>query len=280
MNNEPKVSIVIPCFNDGIYIKDAVDSALNQTFKDFEIIIVDDGSNIETHNVLKTIVHSKVKLIVQENKGLSAARNIGFEKAKGVYVLTLDADDVFEPSFLEKAVVVLDSYKDVGFVSCFVNSFTELNKPFYKNEPKGGNIENFLFRNNAVGNSLYRKKCWELVGGYDEAMKKGYEDWEFHVAITKRGWRSYIIKEYLFNYRNKPNSMLKISNKNYEEENVKYVFNKHKDIYSINYEKVVDYLLGIALRHKHNEIKRINSIDFKIGRLVLKPLRLFKKLFK
>ncbi len=92
----PKVSVIIPCYNHGKYIDEAVDSILNQTFKDFEIIIVNDGSTDElTNNKLKQYDKPKTFVINKENEGLSVARNTAIKRAVGEYILTLDADDSF-----------------------------------------------------------------------------------------------------------------------------------------------------------------------------------------
>ena len=102
--NKPKlVSIVIPCYNDKEYIEESVNSALNQSYQHFEIIIVDDGSDEKTKKVLSNLHHQKIKLITQVNKGLSAARNVGIAHASGDFILTLDADDFLENSFFLKS---------------------------------------------------------------------------------------------------------------------------------------------------------------------------------
>lgn len=273
-----KVSIIIPCYNDKDYIKEAVQSAINQTYSNTEIIIIDDGSNEATKKVLSGIKCENVELISQENKGLSAARNVGIAKATGDYILTLDADDVFEPTFVEKAVLILDKNDYIGVVSCFCNCFVDLNKVIYKHKPKGGELSDFLYTNNAMGNSLFRKSCWLQAGGFDEQMKNGYEDWEFWISVTKQGWRVYIIHEFLFNYRKKENSMLQNTNQLYEEENYRYVLNKHKNLYVKDFDKTIAFLQKPGLKYKTSEIKRLNSIDYKLGKLILSPVRYVKNL--
>lgn len=279
MENTKLVSIVIPCFNDKEYIEESVNSALSQSYKNTEIIIVDDGSDEATKKVLSRINHKKIKLITQENKGLSAARNIGIANATGDYILTLDVDDIFEPTFLEKAVLILDKNDHIGVVSCFYNYFFDLNKIISKHTPEGGNISDFLYKNNASGNSLFREQCWLDAGGFDEKMKKGYEDWEFWISVTKHGWCVHIIHEFLFNYRKKENSMLQSTNQLYEEENYRYVLNKHKDLYIKDFDKTIAFLQKSGLKYKSNEIKRLNSIDYRLGKLILQPFRYIKRSF-
>ena len=107
MIDKPLISIIIPCYNDAKYIEQSVNSALNQTYSNKEVIVVDDGSNVETKQILKKLEPKLIKLITQENKGQSTARNVGINAAKGEYILTLDSDDYFEPTFLEKLFPVL-----------------------------------------------------------------------------------------------------------------------------------------------------------------------------
>ena len=114
-----KVSVVIPCYNQGAFIDDAVNSVLAQTFSDFEIIIVNDGSTDATTNaLLERYSRPKTTVIHTENQGVCAARNTAIKAAAGKYILPLDADDKIEPTYLEKAVNVFDNHPETGVVWC------------------------------------------------------------------------------------------------------------------------------------------------------------------
>jgi glycosyltransferase involved in cell wall biosynthesis len=279
-SNNPKVSVVIPCYNDENYILEAVQSVLDQTFQDFEIIIVDDGSNEATKKVLANIRSEKIRLITQKNQGLSAARNNGIKVAKALYILVLDGDDTVDAFFLEKAVAILEENQAIGAVSSYCNLFIKNHQVVHKHLPKGGGIADFLFDNNSVSFALFRKKCWEEIGGYDEQMKHGFEDWEFWISMTKRDWNIHIIPEFLFNYRQKKKSMSKDSKMNFRETNLNYIYKKHQKVYRHHFAETVDYLTNLAQRNKKNELKYKSSLDFKIGRFLLFPFRLVKRLFK
>lgn len=274
-----KVTIVIPCYNDKDFIEETLNSVLKQTFQDFQIIIVDDGSNKSTKEVLKKINHPNVSILEQENGGLSNARNNGFKKATGKYILSIDSDDTLDASFLEKAVLILDEKENVSAVSSYCNIFEGSYKIISKHLPKGGGLNNFLFDNNSTSFALIRKSSWELIGGYDENMKDGFEDWEFWISITKGGGYVHMIEEFLFNYRQKSISMSKESKKNHREMNLAYIYKKHKDIYANHFIDVVDFLSELAARNKRNEIKYKTSIDFKIGKIILFPFRALKRMF-
>lgn len=280
----PKVSVVIPCYNDKYYIQETVQSILRQTFQDFEIIVVDDGSNEETKEILRSFNNKKIQILTQINQGVSNARNNGISKSKAEYILVLDGDDIVNEVFLDKAVAILDydNNKKVGAVSSYCNIFEKKDTIIHKHTPIGGGVNNFLFDNNCVSFALIRKECWKSIGGYDEEMKNGFEDWEFWIAMTKRGWDIFMIPDFLFSYRQKKAkiSLDKASKIYYREENLKYIFIKHQDLYQNNFTDAINYLTDLAARNKKNEIKYKNSLEFRIGDLALKPFRFIKQYLK
>ena len=223
------VSIVIPCFNDGQYLDDSVNSALSQSFKDIEVIIVNDGSNDPlTLQKLAAFTDKRITVLHKENGHLSSARNHGIRHSSGKYILTLDADDKFEPSFIEKAVKILDADPAIGGVTCYLKSFG-LKK--FRWKPLGGDVKNFLYRQESCASAMFRKECWEKAGGYDEQMKSGYEDWEYWIRLTSSGYRVHVIKEFLFHYRITSKSMLLTESEPNRETIVNYILEKHKDLY-------------------------------------------------
>ena len=115
----PTVSVVIPCFNQGHFVDEAVDSILAQSFDDVEIIIVNDGSTDgHTNRLLQNYPKERARVLTTANQGLAAARNNGIAAAQGTYILPLDADDRILPGYLAKAVTELDKDPAVGIVYC------------------------------------------------------------------------------------------------------------------------------------------------------------------
>ena len=275
---DPLISIIVPCYNDAQYIEQAVNSALSQTYANKEVIVVDDGSNPETKAILKKLATQITKLIVQENKGQSTARNIGIKEAKGDYILVLDSDDYFEPSFCEKAMTVFQYKKEIKIVTCQANLlFENGSKVLYI--PKGGSISNFIISNSALGTSMFKKEDWRFCGGYDECMRKGFEDWEFFIRLLKSGGEAEVIQEPLYNYRKRSvSTTLKANNIKYDL--LKYIYFKHQDIYTANYELFITHLLNRIEREEIEKIKNAHRLEFKIGMAILKPFRWFKLLLK
>jgi glycosyltransferase involved in cell wall biosynthesis len=123
---EPTVSVVILCYNLGAYLDQAVQSVLDQTLKDFEIIIIDDGSpDPATRRLFTCCQRPKTRILRTENRGQAEARNLGVREARGRYITCLDADDMFEPKFLERTVEVLESDPSIAFASCWLTASGE-----------------------------------------------------------------------------------------------------------------------------------------------------------
>jgi glycosyltransferase involved in cell wall biosynthesis len=268
------VSIIIPCYNDWQYVEQAVNSALNQTYAYKEVIVIDDGSNIKTKEILKKIEPKITKLITQENQGQSKARNVGIEVANGTYILVLDSDDYFEPTFCEKALDVFKNDSDVKLVSCQANLVSKNNKMTLF-EPAGGTIEGFLFSNAALGTSMFKKEDWNSCGRYDETMRKGLEDWEFFVRLLKNGGSAEIIQEPLYNYRKRNDSTTSKANSN-KYELLNYIYTKHKDLYVSNYSLFVGHLLARIEREEQEKFKNLKRIEYKLGYFILRPFRFIK----
>lgn len=203
-----KVSIIIPCYNQAEYLKEAIDSAKAQTIP-CEIIVVDDGS---TDNSLEVAISNTPSMIIQKtNGGVASARNAGIKEAKGEYILTLDADDKITPDFVEKC---LEANNDI--VGTWQQEFGASDRIWeFRDKP----IHNEFLKNNQINCcSLFKKEIWEKIGGYDENMPhQGYEDWDFWLRATKAGYKVTVIPEILFFYRKHGDSMITNTVKHHNE---------------------------------------------------------------
>ncbi|MBZ9632358.1 glycosyltransferase family 2 protein [Salegentibacter sp. LM13S] len=275
----PLLSIIIPCYNDLHFIQKSVDSALGQTYPNKEIIIIDDGSNNATKEILRGIEPMVDLLITQENKGLSSARNAGIKKARGEYILVLDSDDFFEPQFAERALeIIISNPQKYKIITCQAHRFNKKGTIDIFT-PKGGNIKAFLFSNSAIGNSLFKKADWESVDGYDEKMTNGYEDWEFFIRLLKEGGEAFVILEPWFNYRQKENSMRLEANK-VKFDLWEYIFLKHSDLYKNYFDLYTRNFLTKLKEEEREKIKNTARLEFRLGNAILKPLRILKSQLK
>lgn len=200
MNNVlPKISVVIPCYNHGAFLQETLDSLQAQTFSDFEIVVVNDGSTDEaTIVMLQNLSLANTRVFHTINRGVSAARNRGIAEARGEYILPLDADDKIGPDYLELAVTVLETRPDVAIVYCERVLFGEREGveqlPDY--DPRALLVDNCIYPA-----ALFRKTDWKTVGGYSEKMIYGWEDWDFWISISELNKQVVKIAEPLFFYR-------------------------------------------------------------------------------
>ncbi len=193
----PAVSVIIPCYNGGRFLPAALKSLEAQTFRDFETIIIDDGStDPHTRDYLASL-GPQYRVIRQDNRGLPAARNAGFRAARAAFVFPLDCDDTIEPAFLAETYAALRAAPpDVGFISTDEKVFGAIDGIVHRKFDPFAQ----LFHNQLSYSMLFRKSAWEKIGGYNETMREGYEDWEFNVHLIAAGFRAIDVPEPLFNY--------------------------------------------------------------------------------
>jgi glycosyltransferase involved in cell wall biosynthesis len=258
----PKVSVIIPCFNHGKYINAAVESVLGQTYNDFEIIIIDDGSTDKfTKKFLANYKRPKTKIIITQNQGLASARNTGIRNAKGKYILPLDADDKIAPTYIEKAVEVIENNKNIGIVYCLAETFGYKKGSWYIPE---FTQKRMLLRNLIFCSALFKKQDWESVGGYNTKMIRSWEDWDFWLSLISIGCEVYRIPEVLFYYRLTEGSMITTMSRQEQVAMHMQLMRNHKDIFIENSQPLVEFYYRITMSRAYKSIK------FMLGKSALK----------
>lgn len=203
------VSIVIPCHNHARYLRRAVESVLAQTYPDFEIVIVNDGSTDETHDVAEQLIseHSdaNIMLLEQEQQGASRAMNVGVAASSGAYLLTLGADDTIEPEMLAETVAEMDADSKCGIVYTYTTHRCDPDdppEPVFKDavqEYPEFDLAYWVRHNPQLDAcSLTRRTAFDETGGLDPDQFA--EDLDLWLGITKRGWRAKLVPKPLFNY--------------------------------------------------------------------------------
>lgn len=229
MTRSWKVSVIMPCFNHGAFLPEAVASVKGIQREDIELIVIDDGSTDErTRKEMETLCARGIKVIWQKNKGLGAARNAGILAARAEYILPLDADDRLRSEWLDRGIAILDSQPQVGVVYGDAQCFGTRNDrwsvgPF--------ETERLLYWNFIHASALYRRSIWEQNGGYDGTMPvQGLEDWDFWLGALEHGWGFEYIPEVFFDYRRTEESMITRTS-GFEELVKEFVAKKHGLLY-------------------------------------------------
>jgi len=265
--NSPTISIIVPCYNQAQYLDECLQSVLDQTYQDWECIIVNDGSPDNTSEIAKTWLEkdSRFKYIFQGNKGVSAARNNGIKNARGGWILPLDGDDKIEKDYLLFASKKFNENPHI--IYCRAEYFGSRSDEMVLNDCANNDI---LLENNIFCTALYKKSSWKKIGGYDENMIQGYEDWEFWIHLSKHYGSLNIIKlnHIGFYYRIKVLSRNTEAKKRYDNDIKQYIFRKHAEMYCQNISGFYKYFVDSRnlkkengnLREKLNS-KRYKAID-------------------
>lgn len=199
------VSVVVPCFNAGHFLVEAVESALAQQGADVEVIVVDDGSNdpATLEALAKVAAMDRVRCFFQANGGPAAARNRGIREASGEFILPLDADDRFDHRYAAMALDAFRSDPGLGIVYCRALKFGEEQGEWVLPDygPEEMAVDNVIFCS-----AMFRRSDWVAVGGYNEALRRGMEDYDFWLRLLRLGRRVHQLPEPLFHYRILPAS--------------------------------------------------------------------------
>lgn len=279
LENESIVSIIIPCYNQGQYLAEALDSVIAQTYSYWECIVVDDGSSDNSREVALAYAKKdkRISYLYQDNQGVSAARNNAIKNSKGKYILPLDGDDMIAPTYVEKAVSYLMSHEDVKLVYCKARLFGEQNGVW--NLPKY-TYEMVLWKNIIFCTAMFRRSDYDKTKGYNVNMKKGLEDWDFWLSLLSKEDVVYQIDEILFYYRIKQVSRNADIDYSINRELNKQIVRNHSEIYARYLEDIINFHQAENLLHEAVEAKACEirmSTPYRLGKIILTPLRWLKR---
>lgn len=192
------IAVIITCHDLGRMVKEALASVREQTLPAAEVVIIDDGSSdVYTQQVLGRLKQFGTALIRTPNRGVAAARKLGVRITSSSYIVLLDADDLLEPTYLEKAAQILDTRQDLDFVTCAVQAFEGAS---YTWCPPPCTLVETLTRGGPHISTMFGRGLWERVGGFDDKLP-GYEDTDFWIGALKEGCRGEVLEEPLLRYR-------------------------------------------------------------------------------
>lgn len=196
------IDVVIPSYNYGRFLQESIKSVLGQTFQDFHLFIIDDGSTDNTREVVSRyqLLHSNIQYFFQENRGLPAARNTGLKLSTAPFIAFLDADDVWMPEKLEETLKPFYAQPNLGVVYTLIEMVDGWGNHIAQERPctpvRGDVFHQLLFNNSIAGSSssvLVRRECIKKVGSFDESLPS-CEDWDLWLRIARFFPFDYIAK--------------------------------------------------------------------------------------
>ena len=291
MSISDKISIIVPCYNQAQYLPEALDSVLEQSYHNWECIIVDDGSPDNTFEIANRYceIDKRFKYLHKENGGISSARNAGINIATGKYILPLDADDYIHKDYISKAMAEFTNDTSVDVVYSYGRFFGASNGDMNVHY---SSYETIILWNQVFCSAIYDRLDFLKTGGYNTDMRDGLEDWEFWVRFLADK-KVFQIPEVLFYYRIK-----EVSRNQQVDANIKMRQSLETQVYLLNLQTYVEKFgspIEIMRNYEQLKVKKgeekaeiakdvreliYNSASYKLGNALLTPFRAVNFLLK
>jgi glycosyltransferase involved in cell wall biosynthesis len=276
------VSIVIPCYNQGVVLREAlasVEQARNENL--LEVIVVDDGSpKVETTTILRQVQEAGYCVVPQPNRGLGAARNAGIRRAKGEFILPLSSDNRLRDAYLNEGVSLLKNNTRLGVVYADAEYFGERTGRWHAQE---FNLLSMIRGNFIDACALFRKKLWEEVGGYDEQMPwTGWEEWDFWLRVAYRQGTFVHLPKVGFDHRVGSESVRPLADE-HPLDLFNYIFGK-PEMACYRLIREMDeqaQILRTRIKSMEDLVRDVKGLrSYRLGRGLLAPARLLQKLWR
>lgn len=270
----PKVSVIITTYNREKFLRETITSVLSQSYNDFELIIIDDGSTDKTKDIVDSFTDERISYYYQQNKGQNIARNLGMSISQGEYIAHVDSDDLWINTKLEKQVKILNEKKDIGLVYCgtkLIDCNSEFVKKLKIHNHNGYVLDKLLMSNFLYNgsNTLFRKTCLTKVVNFDESVNR-MTDWQFYLKFSIY-YKFYSIPEYLVLYRVHDTNM-SINYIKYKKNGFKILYKAFKSPYIIkNYSNLKRLAYAMRYRflaHRCLELNHTKELRYYAGKAI------------
>lgn len=276
----PIISVIVPCFNQGQYLSETLDSVLVQTFVDWECVIINDGSTDNTESVAKYYCEkdNRFKYLYQINQGVSVARNEGIKLSCGKYVLPLDGDDKIEPTYIDQAIGYFEHHDNVKLVYCHAAFFGDKIGPWVLPDYK---YEELLWENCIFCSAIYKRADYDATQGYNPNMKLGFEDWDFWLSFLHKNDIVHRLDDTLFYYRIRGKSRNSFAVMGSDELAIQ-IYNNHREKYLLYANRLLLFKMeALSWKEEYELVKKQfdschNSLAYHIGKCILKPFSWLK----
>lgn len=270
----PIISIIVPCYNQAQYLSECLQSVLEQDYKDWECIIINDGSTDDTEAVAEywVALDNRFTYFRKQNSGVSDARNFGIKHAKGEYILPLDGDDKIAPQYIKDSLHVLENQSDTKLVYCNTVLFGERNRQIKPTEYKYSEL---LFNNIIFCSAIFRKADFLNTTGYNPNMVKGLEDWDFWLTFLKEQDKVIRLDKYYFYYRIKQSSRSKSIDDIKNAELLMQIFKNHLPLYLEHVNPIKDHKDAIYYKWALQWVR--GGKEYKLGAFIFWPYNYIKR---
>lgn len=265
----------MPCYNQAKYIGEAIDSVLSQTYANWELIIVDDGSTDDSYAIMMDYAarDKRITCRQQVNGGPSKARNLGAKEARGRYLIFFDSDDKIESTFLEQGLQYMEAYQDCAVYYPRVKYFGTRN---YEEPLKYTSYKDLLCKSSILCTSIIRTQDFIRIGGFDETMR-GYEDWEMYIRLLYHNDIVHQSSDILIYYRiHREEGSINAQAIRNSDQLIGYIYDKNRAIYNEYFGSPIKSIMRCNYLEKEME-KLLHSKKYRIGEFLSSPLKYFKK---
>lgn len=271
---KPLVSIIVPCYNQAKYISETLKSILQQTYQNWECLIINDGSPDNTDEIVSEWLEkdNRFQYIKKTNTGVCDTRNKGIEKAKGTYILPLDADDKIAPQYISEAIDEFERDDSIKLIYCNKILFGAVN--IQKPCPPYS-FETMLSENLIHNAGIFRKRDFNSTKGYNLNMHDGLEDWDFWITFLDPKDKVVKLDGYYLYYRIKKIARSTQIDLEKNERLILQIFKNNQDKYLEYYNPIRDHINHLYYKNKFELLQ--NSKEYKLGKLFFYPLHLIKR---
>lgn len=252
-----EVTIVIPCFNYGRFVREAVDSALGQVGANVRVVVVDDGSTDGRSGALcDRCKGERVEVVHQANLGLPAARNRGARGARTEYLLFLDADDRLEATCVADLAAAMEAERGAGRDGDISHAYGQ-QRVLEKTGETLWAVPDWdpvllMITNLHPPTALVRRERFEAVGGFDETMREGYEDWDFWLTMAERGWRGLRVRKPVYTWRRHSTTTMITQAVTKHEKLYRHIVANHRPMFDRHADELIARMNVMLRRHDMN----------------------------
>lgn len=273
----PIISIITPCYNAEKTLRDTLNCLLEQTYQDWECILVNDGSQDGTIQVMQEYAErdSRFICIDKKNEGVIVARNVAVAASHGKYLLPLDSDDLIAPTYLEKSVTYFEAHPETRLVYGKARFFGDLNEAWPLGEYK---FEYMIWDNHIFNSAVFKKEDFLRVGGYNPNMSRGLEDWNFLLSLLDKDAIVYQIPEVMYYYRRHGMTRGAVADIHQAELN-RLIVRNHPEYYEPYFEELINWHNGFR-DYKCRYEGVITSIPYIIGSIIVAPAKWVRSLIR